>query len=101
MASAVSKINFPALTSSITNTSTLASLAAFRQKHADLQKTLAELKQQKTTIAWENYQSTLGSKHSTLLSNAKATIANFKPQKLDLKSQIAIIDKHHVAAVNN
>ena len=93
MASAVSKINFPALTSSITNTSTLASLAAFRQKHADLQ--------DKTTIAWENYQCSLGSKHSTLLSNAKATISNFKPQKLDLKSQIAIIDKHHVAAVNN
>lgn len=69
---------------------TMASLNAFRRRHADLQKTLVELKEQDTAIDFSHYRKVL--KNTKVIDNAEKALKGFKPATYDLTLQIKMIE---------
>ncbi len=94
--SAARNINWSALSSKL-KPDTMASLNAFRRRHADLQKTLTELKEQDKPLDFSSYRSVL--KNTKVIDNAEKAFKNFKPVSYDLSEQIKVIEQAHVTAV--
>ncbi|KAJ3098504.1 ATP synthase d subunit [Phlyctochytrium planicorne] len=94
--SAVSKIDWVALGSKL-KPETLASVNAFRRRHADLVKTIGELKEQSTTIDFEHYRKVL--KNKKVVNDAEKAFQAFKPATYDLSEQLRIIEQQEVKAV--
>ncbi|KAI8854178.1 hypothetical protein BC829DRAFT_424533 [Chytridium lagenaria] len=93
--SAVTKIDWAALGSKL-KPETVAAVNAFRRRHADLVKTVSELKEQNTTINFEQYRSVL--KNQKVVNDAEKAFAAFKPATYDLSEQLRIIQQQEAKA---
>jgi F-type H+-transporting ATPase subunit d len=94
--SVATKIDWAGLGSKL-KPETLASLNVFRRRHADLSKTLADLKEQDMAIDFAHYRSVL--KNRKVVDNAEASLNAFKGVKYDLEGQLKLIQQHEAKAV--
>ncbi len=95
---AAKAINWTALMSKLSPETGVA-VAAFRRKHADLQKTLLELQAQDSKIDFSRYRKTI--KHAAVVDNAEKSVNSFKPATYDLSEQLSLIEKHRKNAVGS
>ncbi|KAJ3108496.1 ATP synthase d subunit [Phlyctochytrium bullatum] len=93
---AVTKIDWSALSAKL-KPETLASVNAFRRRHADLIKTVNELKEVNTTIDFEQYRKVL--KNKKVVADAEKAFLAFKPATYDLSEQLRVIDQEQTKAV--
>lgn len=94
--SAARNVNWSALSSKL-KPDTVASINAFRRRHADLQKTLLELKEQDKAIDFAHYRSVL--KNAGVVANAEKAFSTFKPVTYDLGEQLKVIEEAQMHAV--
>lgn len=94
--SAISRIDWSSLQSKV-QPETFAALNAFRKRHADLSKTLGDLKEQSTTIDFAHYQKVL--KNKKVATEAQKIFSAFKPAAADLSQQLKVIDDAQKKAV--
>ncbi|KAJ3218792.1 ATP synthase d subunit [Dinochytrium kinnereticum] len=94
--SAVTKIDWAALGSKL-KPETLAAVNSFRRRHAELVKTVSELKEQSTTINFDQYRGVL--KNQKIVNDAEKAFAAFKPATYDLSEQIRIIEQQEAKAI--
>ncbi|KAJ3327371.1 ATP synthase d subunit [Blyttiomyces sp. JEL0837] len=92
----VPKIDWTALASKL-RPETVASLNAFRRRHADLVKTLNDLKEQQTSIDFAHYRSVL--KNQKIVNDAEKSFTAFKPATYDLTEQLRIIESQEAKAI--
>ena len=95
MAKAASRIDFASLATQL-RPETANVLNAFRRKHAELSKQLADLKESPTTIDLATYK---GLKNQKVLAEAKKAMESFKPASIDLSKQLQVIKTQETAAV--
>ncbi|KAJ3061759.1 ATP synthase d subunit, partial [Quaeritorhiza haematococci] len=93
--SAVTKIDWTAIATKL-KPETVASLQAFRRRHAELAKSLAELKEQPTTVDFAKYRSIL--KNKAVVDNAERSFRTFQPATYDLSEQLRIIEAQKATA---
>jgi F-type H+-transporting ATPase subunit d len=91
-----SNIDWAALGSKL-KPETLAALNVFRRRHADLSKTLADLKEQDVAIDFAHYRSVL--KNQKVVNNAESSLKTFKAVNYDLEGQLKLIQQHEAKAV--
>lgn len=94
--SAVTRVDWTALTSKL-KPETVAALNGFRRRHADLSRTVSELREAQTTVDFAPYKSTL--KNQKVVSEAERAFKAFKPATYDLSEQLRIIDEAEAKAV--
>jgi len=78
---------------------TIASLQAFRKRHADAQRIQTTLKSQPTTVDIEHYRSVL--KNKAIVDEAEKLFKEFKPVTYDVGAHIKAIDVFQAKAVEN
>ncbi|KAJ3289102.1 mitochondrial ATP synthase [Rhizoclosmatium globosum] len=93
---AAKRVDFAKLAASL-RPDTVASLNAFRRRHTDLVKQIADLKEQATTINFEGYRSILSNKK--VVNDAEKAFAAFKPAQYDLREQLRVIEAQEIKAV--
>ncbi|KAI8826559.1 uncharacterized protein EV422DRAFT_490627 [Fimicolochytrium jonesii] len=76
---------------------TLAAVNAFRRRHIELTKTVADLKDHATVIDFNHYRSVL--KNSKVVDDAERAFTSFKPATYDLREQIRALDAQQQKAV--
>ena len=79
-------------------TETIASLQAFRKRHADAQRMQAQLASQPTTVDLEHYRSVLRNK--AVVDEAEKILRDFKPVTYDVNAQIKAIEAFEAKAVS-
>jgi len=79
------------------NSSTVASIQAFRKRNDEARRVLNELKEQKTDIDFSYYRSVL--KNAAIADQAERVFKDFKPVSYDVKIQLAAIEKFEAKAV--
>ncbi|KAJ3038884.1 ATP synthase d subunit [Rhizophlyctis rosea] len=94
--SAAQRIDWSGLAAKI-RPETAASIAAFRRRHQELVKTVADLKEQNTTINFDHYRSTL--KNAKVVSEAERAFKGFTPASYDLTEQLRIIGEQEKKAI--
>ena len=77
---------------------TIASLQAFRKRHADAQRIHAQLAAQPTTVDLEHYRSVLRNK--AVVDEAEKILRDFKPVTYDVNSHIKAIETFEAKAVS-
>ncbi|KAJ1561445.1 ATP synthase d subunit, partial [Cladochytrium tenue] len=87
------KINFSALK---LRPDTLASLNAFRRRHADLVKTLNELKEQSTSVDFDYYRKLLANKK--VVDDAERAFKAFAPASYNVTEQLRIVQQQESKA---
>ncbi|KAJ3236097.1 ATP synthase d subunit [Chytriomyces hyalinus] len=93
---AARKVDFSKLTATL-RPDTVASVNAFRRRHADLVKQISELREQSTTINFEGYRSILSNKK--VVNDAEKAFSAFRPASYDLKEQMRVIEAQEAKAV--
>lgn len=78
---------------------TVASLQAFRKRNEEVQRVLADLKEQTTTVDFSRYRKVL--KNQAIIDQAEKAISGFKPVAYNLDAQLAAIDQFEAKAVSN
>ena len=81
-----------------TTTETIASLQAFRKRHADAQRIQAQLAAQPTTVDLEHYRSVLRNK--AVVDEAEKILRDFKPVTYDVSAQVKAIEAFETKAVS-
>ncbi|ETW84507.1 mitochondrial F1F0-ATP synthase, subunit D/ATP7 [Heterobasidion irregulare TC 32-1] len=76
---------------------TVASLQAFRKRHADAQRISAQLASQPATVDFAHYRSVL--KNKAIVDEAEKTLASFKPVTYDVSAHLKAIETFEVKAV--
>ncbi len=76
---------------------TIASLQAFRKRHAEAQRVLDSLKGQPTTVNIAKYRGTL--RNQAIVNEAEKLLNEFKPVTYDVNSHIKAIEKFETKAV--
>ncbi|CCM04018.1 uncharacterized protein FIBRA_06175 [Fibroporia radiculosa] len=76
---------------------TIASLQAFRKRHADAQRIHAQYASQPTTLDLEHYRSVL--KNKAVVDEAEKILREFKPVTYDVSTQIKAIETFEAKAV--
>ncbi|ORZ18952.1 hypothetical protein BCR42DRAFT_235328 [Absidia repens] len=76
---------------------TVASLQAFRKRHDEVKRVLAELQAQPTTVDFAHYRSTL--KNQTVVDQSENALKTFKPVTYNLDAQLKAIDQFQAKAV--
>jgi hypothetical protein len=90
------KIDWMSLTSKV-RPETASALNAFRTRHANLLKTVTELREKDSQgINFDAYKALNNQK---LVSDAKKALADFKPQMYDLTAQLKVIQEAEKFAV--
>ena len=79
------------------STETVASLQAFRKRHADAQRIHAQFAAQPTTVDLEHYRSVLRNK--AVVDEAEKILRDFKPVTYDVNSHIKAIETFEAKAV--
>ena len=79
-------------------TETIASLQAFRKRHADAQRIQAQFAAQPTTVDLEHYRSILRNKG--VVDEAEKILRDFKPVTYDVNAQIKAIEAFEAKAVS-
>ena len=82
----------------LNTTETIASLQAFRKRHADAQRIQAQLASQPTTVDLEHYRSVLRNK--AVVDEAEKILRDFKPVTYDVNAQIKAIEAFEAKAVS-
>ncbi|KAI8921512.1 hypothetical protein BC831DRAFT_476852 [Entophlyctis helioformis] len=95
-ASAARTIDWTALSAKL-KPETVAAVSAFRRRHADLTKTVAELREQLAPIDFARYRSVL--KNSRIVDEAERAAKAFRPASYDLTEQLRIIKEQETKAV--
>ncbi|KAI9351493.1 hypothetical protein BDR26DRAFT_832901 [Obelidium mucronatum] len=93
---AAKRVDFAKLAAAL-RPDTVASLNAFRRRHTDLAKQIADLKEQSTTINFEAYRAVLSNKK--IVNDAEKAFSAFKPATYDLREQLRVIDAQEAKAV--
>ncbi len=78
---------------------TIASLQAFRKRHADAQRIHSQLSAQPTNIDLTHYRSVLRNK--AVVDEAEKILRDFKPVTYDVSTQIKAIETFEAKAVSN
>jgi F-type H+-transporting ATPase subunit d len=97
MAASAIKVDFASLSSKL-RPETVAALNGFRRRHADLTKTLGDLKEQSTAIDFAHYRKVLTNKQ--IVADAEKAFSSFKPATYDLTEQLRIIEGQEAKAVS-
>lgn len=79
-------------------TETVASLQAFRKRHADAQRIHAQLSTQSTTVDLSHYRSAL--KNKAIVDEAGKILNEFKPVTYDVGAHVKAIETFEVKAVS-
>lgn len=79
-------------------TETIASLQAFRKRHADAQRIQGQLAAQPTTVDLAHYRSVLRNK--AVVDEAEKILCDFKPVTYDVSTQIKAIETFETKAVS-
>ena len=82
----------------LNTTETIASLQAFRKRHADAQRIQAQLASQPTTVDLEHYRSVLRNK--AVVDEAEKILRDFKPVTYDVNAHIKAIETFEAKAVS-
>jgi hypothetical protein len=77
---------------------TIASLQAFRKRHADAQRLNAQYASQPTTVDFSHYRSIL--KNKAIVDEAEKLLKEFKPVTYDVNAQIKAIEAFEAKAVS-
>jgi len=88
----------PSRIPNILHTETIASLQAFRKRHADAQRINAQLSAQSTTVDLAHYRSVL--KNKSIVDEAEKLLRDFKPVTYDVSAQIKAIETFETKAVS-
>ncbi|CAG8538860.1 7708_t:CDS:2 [Ambispora leptoticha] len=95
---AVAAIDWSKLTVSLGLTrETVGALIAFRKRNEEAKRIVSSLREQPTQIDFEEYRSKL--KNKSVVNEAEKAFNGFKPTKVDLNSQLRIIEKFEAKAV--
>lgn len=97
MATAAQKIDWTSLLTKL-KPETLAAVNAFRRRHSDLAKQIADLKEQQKPIDFARYRSSL--KNTAVVDSAEKAWTSFKPAKFDVAEQLRIIEQQESKAIN-
>ena len=95
--SAAARIDWSGLSSKL-RPETVASLAVFRRRHAELNKAVADLREQDIEIDFKHYTSVL--KNKKVVAEAQKSISSFKPSSFDLAQQLKVIKEQEQKAVS-
>ncbi|ORZ13507.1 hypothetical protein BCR42DRAFT_452850 [Absidia repens] len=76
---------------------TASSLQAFRKRHDEVKRVLAELQAQTTAVDFAHYRSTL--KNQKIVDQAEKSLKDFKPVTYNLDAQLKAIDQFEAKAV--
>lgn len=79
------------------NTETIASLQAFRKRHADAQRIHSQLSAQPTNVDLSHYRSVL--KNKTIIDEAEKILKEFQPVSYDVSSHVKAIETFETKAV--
>jgi F-type H+-transporting ATPase subunit d len=77
---------------------TIASLQAFRKRHADAQRLNAQFANQPTTVDFSHYRTIL--KNKAIVDEAEKLLKEFKPVSYDVNAQIKAIEAFEAKAVS-
>lgn len=77
---------------------TAAALQAFRKRHDEAKRVLAELKTQSTTVDFAYYRKVL--KNQAVVDQAEKAVNSFKPVPYNLDAQLKAIDQFEAKAVS-
>jgi F-type H+-transporting ATPase subunit d len=77
---------------------TVASLQAFRKRHADAQRIQAQLSSQPTTVDFAHYRSVL--KNQDIVNEAEKLLKDFKPATYDVSQHTKAIEQFEEKAVS-
>ena len=77
---------------------TIASLQAFRKRHADAQRIHAQLNTQATTVDLSHYRSVL--KNKAIVDEAEKILKDFKPVTYDVTAHVKAIETFEAKAVS-
>ncbi|KAJ3195622.1 ATP synthase d subunit [Irineochytrium annulatum] len=97
-AARAAKVDFSALSAKL-KPETVASVNAFRRRHADLMKTVGELKEQNSAIDFDGYERVL--KNKKIVQDARKAFQSFRPATYDLTEQLRMIEQQELKAVRN
>jgi len=78
---------------------TVASLQAFRKRHADAQRIQSQLASQPTTVDISHYRSIL--KNKSIIDEAEKVLRDFKPVTYDVGAHVKAIEVFEAKAVEN
>lgn len=78
-------------------TETIASLQAFRKRHADAQRLHSQATSQPTTVDFAKYRDVL--KNKEIVDEAEKLFKSFKPVTYDVSAQLKAIDAFQAKAV--
>ncbi|THH21031.1 hypothetical protein EW146_g442 [Bondarzewia mesenterica] len=92
-----SSTEHPKLTPTHDPTETVASLQAFRKRHADAQLISAQLSAQPATVDLAHYRSVL--KNKAIVDEAEKILASFKPVTYDVSTHVKAIETFEIKAV--
>ncbi|KAJ3294499.1 ATP synthase d subunit [Borealophlyctis nickersoniae] len=95
--SAATKIDWAGLSTKL-KPETVAAINAFRRRHMDLTKTVADLKEANTSIDFEHYRRIL--KNQKVVAEAEKAFKSFTPATYDLAEQLRIIKEQESKAVS-
>ena len=98
--SAVSKVNWSGLSSSLNlSPKTASTLTSFRSRNADARSRLSGLQSQSTEIDFSRYRSQL--KNQSVVDQIEKAYRAFKPVTYDVDAQVSAISKFEDTAVRN
>ncbi|KAH8118515.1 ATP synthase d subunit [Phellopilus nigrolimitatus] len=78
---------------------TIASLQAFRKRHADAQRVTSQLASQPTTVDFARYRSVL--KNTAIVDEAEKILKEFKPVTYDVGAHVNAIEAFEAKALEN
>ncbi|KAJ3057195.1 ATP synthase d subunit [Rhizophlyctis rosea] len=76
---------------------TASAINAFRRRHQELAKTVADLREAETTVNFEQYRKVL--KNAKVITEAEAALKRFTPATVDLSQQLRIIEEQEKKAI--
>lgn len=76
---------------------TVASLQAFRKRHADAQQAHGQLSAQPTSVDFSHYRSVL--KNKAIVDEAEKILKEFKPVTYDVNAHVKVIETFEAKAV--
>eukprot|EP00842_Homolaphlyctis_polyrhiza_P003864 jgi/Hompol1/4479/HPOL_003674-RA len=94
--SLAARIDWSALSAKL-KPDTVAAVNAFRRRHGELAKVVADLKEHQVAIDFARYRSTL--KNQKVVDEAEKAFKSFKPATYDLAEQLRIIKEKETLAV--
>lgn len=90
--------NFPSISSLEFFLETIATLQAFRKRHADAQRIQGQLSSQPTTVDFSHYRTVL--KNQEIVAQAEKLLKDFKPVTYEVDAQVKAIDQFEATAVS-